>query len=67
MGDMQLFLVRVWRRVGGFHAAVRPVASDEVRIFHRPDALTRYLEDCTQDASEGPAAAPPDATRRDTR
>lgn len=48
MADVDLYLVRVWRRVGAvwcFRAAVQPLDHSAVQVFGDPDQLKRYLED----------------------
>jgi len=43
MGEVQLFLVRVWQRVGLFRATVQPTDGGQARLFDRAEAVTDYL------------------------
>lgn len=43
MGEVQVFLVRVWQHLGQFRASVRPVGQDEVWLFVEPQQLGEYL------------------------
>lgn len=54
MTAVTLFIVRVWRR-DGFHASVRRVDDEEVRLFETSGAVARYLE--TSTASDADPAA----------
>lgn len=44
MSEPSVFIVRVWRGVKPFRAAVRPVEDDETRVFTDPAALLCFLE-----------------------
>lgn len=41
--EIGLFLVRVWQREGGFHAAVRGVGEEEPLHFDDATRLTEFL------------------------
>lgn len=43
MGEIQLFLVRVWRQRRGFRAAVRGAGGDEPRLFTAPEQVGEFL------------------------
>jgi hypothetical protein len=55
MGDVQVFLVRVWQHMSQFRASVRGIGEDEPRLFDEPQRLSEYL----RAASEASSAAPP--------
>ena len=44
MKEPSVFIVRVWRGVTPFRAAVRPVEDDETRLFSDPADLLCFLE-----------------------
>jgi hypothetical protein len=59
MGDVQVFLVRVWQHLSQFRASVRGIGEDEPRLFHEPQQLGEFLR-------EASAAAPSPAVERAT-
>jgi len=54
MGEVQVFLVRVWQHLGQFRASVRLVGQDEVWLFVEPQQLTEHLRAAS---TAGPAAS----------
>ncbi len=44
MSEPSVFIVRIWRGVKPFRAAVRPVEDDETRVFSDPAELLCFLE-----------------------
>ena len=44
MSEPSVFIVRVWRGVKPFRAAVRAVEDDETRVFSDPRDLLCFLE-----------------------
>ncbi|MFO1288581.1 MAG: hypothetical protein U1F25_12060 [Rubrivivax sp.] len=53
MNEPRLFLVRVWRHLSQFRAAVRGVDEAEPRLFDEPAQLGEFLR---QASTEGTAA-----------
>ena len=69
MSEPSVFIVRIWRGVKPFRAAVRPVEDDETRVFTDPAALLCFLELGTPqplraDAPANAAPAPPVLPKR---
>ena len=58
MGEITLYLVRVWPANGGFRAAVRAVDSERVEIFTAAAALAEYLDAAAHSAAEPPHRSP---------
>lgn len=65
MGEPRLFLVRVWRQLNQFRAAVRGVDEAEPRLFDEPAQLGEFLREATAEApsppTEGDGSAPANA------
>lgn len=68
MADVDLYLLRVWKRLGrekGFRAALRPVAGEAAEVFSDARRLADYVEALA--AAPAPAdaagAAPPPQRR----
>lgn len=64
MGDVQMFVVRVWRRLGLFRAAVQPAEGGPASLFDRAEDLARYLAAGPHaiglpDADDTPSTDPP--------
>ena len=69
MSEPSVFIVRVWRGVKPFRAAVRPVEDDETRVFTDPGELLCFLElgapqPLRADAPANVASAPPVLRKR---
>lgn len=48
MGEVRLFLVRVWTRLQGsdeFRASVRPLDRDQPLVFSQPEQVAAFLKD----------------------
>jgi hypothetical protein len=61
MARVELFLLRVWKRVRGgepFRAALRTLDGDAAQVFTDPDALATYLQRRSAATSRDSAAAP---------
>jgi hypothetical protein len=43
MGDVQLFVVRVWQGARPFHASVRGADDEAPRLFDSPEQLAEFL------------------------
>jgi hypothetical protein len=56
MSEPSVFIVRVWRGVTPFRAAVRPVEEDETRVFSDPAELLCFLEQGTPQPVDRPGA-----------
>lgn len=59
MGEVQLFVVRVWRHRDAFRASVRGVGDEEPRFFEQPGEVAEFLRRAAEaDApgDEGPGA-----------
>lgn len=63
MGDVQVFLVRVWQHLSQFRASVRGIGEGEPRLFEEPQELGEYLRSAS---GAGPAAAPEPPAREST-
>ncbi len=61
MGEIQLFLVRVWRQQREFRAAVRGAGADEPRLFTAPEQVGEFLRQAVTPAdtdAQGAETAP---------
>lgn len=56
MGDIQLFLVRVWQERHQFRAAVRGGDAGAPRLFTAPEQVGEFLRDAA--VRSGPAGLP---------
>lgn len=64
MGEVQLFVVRVWRHLSQFRASVRAAGDDEARLFREPAQVADFLRRAAeQDAGE--SERPGDEERAD--
>ncbi len=61
MNEPRLFLVRVWRHLNQFHAAVRGVDQHEPRLFNEPAQLGEFLHEASAETAAAPAAERNDA------
>ncbi|MFO1267994.1 MAG: hypothetical protein U1F67_15230 [Rubrivivax sp.] len=55
MNEPRLFLVRVWRHLSQFRAAVRGVDEAEPRLFDEPAQLGEFLRQASTEAPPPPA------------
>jgi len=54
MADAQVFVVRVWRRRGRFHATLRAPGAEHLRAFCDPHEVSEFLRRaCADAATEG--------------
>jgi len=69
MNEPRLFLVRVWRHLSQFRAAVRGVDEAEPRLFDEPAQLSEFLRQASTEtappAEGGSAPANAGQTPRD--
>jgi hypothetical protein len=59
MNEAQLYVVRIWRQLSGFRAAVRRVDSDETQLFSAPEQVARYLAESGDAARQESNDTPP--------
>lgn len=52
MGEVQLFVIRVWRHLSQFRASVRSVEEEEPHLFTAPEEVGEYLLRATQAAAQ---------------
>ncbi len=55
MGDVQVFLVRVWQHLSQFRASVRGIGEGEPQLFDEPRQLGEYLREASRTESAAPA------------
>lgn len=60
MGEVQVFVVRVWRQLNRFRASVRGVDEEAPRFFEQPEQVSEFLRHASE---EPPAAAESPPTR----
>jgi hypothetical protein len=51
MGEVQLFVVRVWRHLRQFRASVRAAGEEEPRLFREPAQLAEFLRRAAEESS----------------
>lgn len=57
VNDVRLFVVRVWQRLGLFHAVAQPAEGGPACQFDRADDLARFLQASAHAPSRGDAVA----------
>ena len=53
MGEVQVFVVRVWRHRNGFRASVRGIDEEAPRVFDQPEQVSEFLRRAAEEPSPG--------------
>jgi hypothetical protein len=48
MGDVHLFVIRVWRHLSQFRASVRSVDEEKPRFFQEPEQVSEFLRQVSE-------------------